>query len=140
MIILHITIKNIIYQFTFNSIIIYWFNNIIILIIISILLSYLPQILRFNYYNKYRWSTDVYEVGISVPGSSYSIGLYSQYTDSNMGSIRILPFLFLFLLLDLESCIVLIGLLGHCQYFYFLIFLFILIFTLANELDKDPIN
>ena len=40
----------------------------------------------------------------------------------------------------MESCIVLIGLLGHCQYFYFISFLFILLFTLANELDKDPIN
>mmetsp|Transcript_48457 Transcript_48457/g.86272 ORF Transcript_48457/g.86272 Transcript_48457/m.86272 type:complete len:262 (-) Transcript_48457:76-861(-) len=136
----------------FNSIIAFWLTDMLILGLIGTALCFLPAILRW-YLNRasgkvtgkrwreevYRWTSDVYEVGISVPGTSLPSGLFGKNGESESGSLRFLAFVYLFLLLDLESCIVIVGFLGYCQIYWMLLFLLVLLLSLGCELSKDPL-
>ena len=136
----------------FTSIIAFWLTDMLVLIVIGTALCFLPAMLRW-YLNRasgkvtgkkwreevYRWTSDVYEVGISVPGTSLPSGLFGKNGESESGSLRFLAFVYLFLLLDLESCIVIVGFLGYCQIFWMLLFLFVLLLSLGCELSKDPL-
>lgn len=124
-----------------------WAEDFCILAVIASILCTLPALIRLAFQANagettqanwieqvYRWSSDVYEVGISVPGSSLPSILYGKNSDNETGSYRFLPYLFLFLLLDLESAIVIPMILGTTHAFLPLVFIACLLFSLACEL------
>lgn len=82
-----------------------------------------------------RWTCDVYEVGISTPGTSSPSFLFDKSSPSEGACFRFLAYVFLFLLLDLEASLFLPLLLsnGHVflllGFFAFLLLSFGLAFT-----------
>ena len=122
-----------------------WTEDFCILAAISSFLCTLPSLIRLalqsgEHHEKtwieevHRWSSDVYEVGISVPGASLPAMLYGQNSDQQAGSYKFMPYLFLFLLLDLESSIVIPLVQSTAHPFLPLLFLACLLFSLACEL------
>lgn len=138
---------------SFFSLISFWFCDAFILFFIGLFLCYLPAFLRWFFSrssgnvsgsrwreNVFRWSSDVYEVGISVPGPSLPSSLFGKNGDSEAGSFRFLAFVYLFLLLDLESCIALPIIFGFGQLFFGLLFFLILLLSTSCELSLGPLS
>jgi len=85
----------------------------------------------------FRWTSDIYECGITTTNSSFDEDVVS---DLNMGMVRLLSFIYLFLLLDLEASVMLVGFYGGCLSIYLIFFMLCVLLSLACELAKDPIS
>jgi hypothetical protein len=120
----------------------------ILLLILGVILCLVPILLRrwMSMYSEvtgsiremiYRWTGDVYECGITSTGSSrHDLGMSSEL---GLGMIRLLSYVYLFLLLDLEASVMLVGFYGGCLPFYLLCFMSCVVLSLGCELSKDPL-
>jgi hypothetical protein len=129
------------------SVISFIFFDIGLLLVLGLILCGVPIFLRkflvlFNHTGVglreqiFRWSSDIYECGIT----SSSVGLdFNISSDLGLGMIRFLCYVYLFLLLDLEACIMIVGFYGSCLPFYLLIFISCVLLSLCCELSKVPL-
>jgi hypothetical protein len=111
---------------------IYYFNifnyimmNSFILLFVAILICYIPIIIRYKY-NIFKWSNDIYEVGIGV---NMSNSLYFSLSNYNLGNYFIYFYIYLFIFLDIIINIIIIFYFMVTNYFiYFYILFFIIIY------------
>jgi hypothetical protein len=125
----------------------YLFLDALLLLVLGVLLAGVPVFLRKSlslYSNApmsvretvYRWTSDVYECGISGTSTGSEMSLVG---DMGLGMVRLLSYVYLFLLLDLEAGVMLIGFYGGCLPAYLVLFLFCVMLSLGCELSKDPL-
>ena len=121
------------------------FEDLLLLSVLAILLSLLPAALRFlfssllhlNHFpakreSLLRWSSDIYEVGVSMPGSTSSSFLFHANSQSLSGSFRFFPFIFLFFLLDLLTIVFFPLILADSHFYFSLLFLASVLLALSS--------
>jgi len=150
MLLIHMSTKVLYYNlFLSISLINYLIIDAFLLLILGISLCLFPIFMRkcLSFHSSYsnanirelifRWTSDTYECGISTTNTGFDEDMIN---DMNMGMLRLLSFVYLFLLLDLEASILLVSFYGGCIPIYILFFIFCVLLSLACELSKDPIT
>lgn len=122
------------YNIHYFNVMNYVIMNIFILFAIALLICYIPIIIRYKS-KIYKWSSDIYEVGVGV---NLSNSLFHSISNNNIGNYFIYFYIYFFIFLDLVINIIIVGFFLNINS---LLFSFILLFmALALFINSSPFN
>ena len=104
--------------------------NSFILLGVAILICYIPIIIRYKS-KIYKWSNDIYEVGIGV---NMSNSLYFSLSNYNLGNYFIYFYIYLFIFLDIIINVIIIFYFMATNYFIYFYIVFFIIINISYSL------
>ena len=108
----------------------YVIMNIFVLFAIALLLCYVPIIIRYKS-KLYKWSNDIYEVGIGV---NMSNSIFNSISNFNIGNYFIYFYIYLFIYLDLVIIIIIISYFIFTNSFIYICIISFIILSISYSL------